>query len=456
MRVLFLKIFYAVAPFSSFIDPFYGVLLYTFISVIRPEQLTWGGTIISGVFYITIICLFLSSVLKKQIGLNLLRYGFIFSFCLYVGFLYLSTYVSPYTIPGEYQGGMEYMRGILQILLFCVCMFGILEKRPYEKMRFLIHCILFFFLFMGVWGIDQHLRGNELVEGLFGQAIIDRCAICGVFTLYLPLAVWVICKNTGWKKYFGWLCVIIFGGMVILTQSRAGFLGTITAWIVLMRYMKIRLRFLAWAAVAIVLIVPFLPSSYLERIRDIRMQDTSGNQEITDYSSASRLVLWRLGFHVFLDNPMIGVGNLNFQKASIPYGYRFAGKLDPALYFYIFGQGDRSLQVHNMFINILAEGGLFSAIPFYLMILLPLQYGNRMIKVASGPTSQSSPDILDLVMLQQTMISGLIGFFVTAVFANDRLMDYFYWNLTLSYLVSMKLEMRLSQLPVRTVNHEAS
>lgn len=438
MRILLLKVFYTIAPFSSFIDPFYGLLLYVFISIIRPESLTWGGNVIGGVFYITTICLFLACIIKRQITPSLLAYKFILFFCLYVGMLYLSTYISPYTIPGEAQGGLDYMKGILQILIVCVCMFGVLRNQGEEKIRLLIHWVMVFFLLMAIWGLDQHRRGNELVEGLFGHAIIDRCAICGVFTLYIPLSLWLARQKIRWKKILGWACGIFYTLMVIFTQSRAGFLGTMTAALVMMRYMKIRISVVAWGLLALVVIIPFLPSSYLDRIRDIKMQDISGRQEITDYSSASRLALWQLGLYVFIDHPILGVGNLNFQKASIQYEYLFSQGMDPVLYHYIFGNGDRSLQVHNMFINIFAEGGLLSAIPFYLICLLPLIYGHKMIKIAG--TIHDDRKIDDLVLLQQALISGLIGFFVTAFFANDRLMDYFYWNLTLSYLVSLKID----------------
>ena len=449
MRIFLLKIFYTIAPFFSFIDPFYGLLFYFFISVIRPESLTWGGNVIGGVFYLATICLLLSCIIKRQITSSLFVNKYILFFCLYVGMLYLSTYISPYTIAGEDDVGLNYMKGILQILIVCVCMFGILHNQEEDKIHLIIHWMLLFFFIMALWGLDQHRRGNELVEGLFGHAVIDRCAICGVFTLYIPLALWMGGQNISWKKIFGWICFIFYTLMVVFTQSRAGFLGTSTAIFIMIRYMKIHISAMVWGLLALVVIIPFLPSSYLDRIRDIRMQDISGTQEITDYSSASRLALWGLGLYVFSDHPILGVGNLNFQKTSIQYAHIFDQNMDPQLYHYIFSNGDRSLQVHNMFINILAEGGLLSSIPFYLICFIPLIYGHKMIKRASPV--RNSPQLGDLVFLQQALISGLVGFFVTAFFANDRLMDYFYWNLTLCYLVGLKIDSLLKSLNMHKV-----
>lgn len=74
-----------------------------------------------------------------------------------------------------------------------------------------------------------------------------------------------------------------------------------------------------------------------------------------------RLTLWKTGFMMFLENPIKGVGNGNYI-----YRYeRFVKREHRELY-----QGHSIFSVHNSYIKMLAELGIFGGIAFTFMYLL--------------------------------------------------------------------------------------
>lgn len=434
MRVTILQIIFPLLALTSFINPFYGVIYYSFISVIRPEQLTYGNNRIPAVFATAILCLVLSCVLKKENLLNAVRQNFFIYFCCFITALYISTYSSGYTDFSERQGSIYYLHQLPQILAFCICLFAVLTRLDENQFQIYLKAIVFFFLFMGVWGIEQYFRGNTIVERLFGSAITDRCAITGVYILYFPLAVYFAQKKEKVLKVFGLISMAVFFAMVILSQSRAGFLGFGLLILVMFIYSRRKVAFATYVILLLLVGLAFAPDSSFDRVKDIQMQDIEGN-EITDNSSASRLLLWRIGLKMFTDHPAIGVGNLNFSRASSRYVGDFKGVVDQRLYEYTFGKDDRSRlsHTHNTYLNILVEGGLAAAIPFYLLILVPLWRGYRLNR-------HSSHDVNDRLNLINLLNSGIIGFLVTAFFTNMLLLDYLYWNLTLSYFLTVDFE----------------
>ncbi|ADW16533.1 O-antigen polymerase [Desulfobulbus propionicus DSM 2032] len=432
MRVILLKILFPILSLFSFVNPFYGVINYTFISVIRPEQLTYGSPIIGNVFALAIGCLFIACITKKEKLIFAISNKFFVSFLLFVIFLYVSTYFSPFTDFTETRGSIYYLQQFPQIFVFCLCLYAVLTRLTKKEVQFYLYILTFLFLFMGLWGIEQYFRGNTLVENLFGTAIVDRCGITAVFILYFPISLYLFISNKGFKKIFGLISSITFMVMIILTQSRAGFLGFLMTLFVLWLHSKQKIKLLLISFVFVIPVLFILPNEYISRIKTIKY-DSVKNEEILDLSAASRIVLWKIALKIFQDNPVAGIGNLNFSKAGIIYHSDFIGKINEDLYEYIFDHKTIKLShSHNTFINILAEGGLIATIPFFIVLFLPIVNGHFLIKKYINKEN-------DYAKLLLYINSGLIGFYVAAIFANLLLLDFLYWNLTLSYFIGNKI-----------------
>ncbi|MDD2898182.1 MAG: O-antigen ligase family protein [Desulfuromonadaceae bacterium] len=443
MRIVFLKILYPLLALSSFINPFYGVIYYTFISVIRPEQLTYGTSSISGIFAIAIVSLFVASLVKGESLLASLKTAFFKNYFGFIGALCISTLISPYTDFTESMGSIYYLSTILQVMVFCLCLYAVLLRLVDIEIQRYVKLTVAFFLFMALWGVDQNIRGNALVEGLFGTSIIDRCAITGVFVLYLPVSIYFINKKDRIQKLFGFICFLIFMLLIMLTQSRAGFLGVCVTAMAVFYFSRRKLLLVSISAILLLITIPFIPDEYVNRIGEIKSQDVQGD-DLTDYSSASRLLLWKVGAMVFASNPILGVGNMNFSKGSVKQASIVATNINQGLFDYTFGvDGKKGLShTHNTYLNILVEGGILSAIPYFLLYLSPLWYGFKLNRKYKGQNIER----LDLINM---LNCGILGFMVTAFFANLILIDYIYWNLTLSYFLSHSFEVHLNTLTIQ-------
>jgi O-antigen ligase len=431
MRIALLKIIFPVLSIISILNPFYGILNYTFISIVRPEQLTHGTPAVGGVFALAIVCLLISCILHKEKIFKIFYDKFFLCFVLFIGFLAISTYVSPYTDFNEDKGSIYYLNQYPQIYIFCLCLYAVLKRSTQKDFTLYIIILVSLFSFMGMWAIEQYFRGNVLIENLFGTAIIDRCAITAVYVLYFPLSLFLYNRNKGLEKlaYLG--CAIIFVIVIILTQSRAGFLGFSISILVLWLNSKKKLRYFAIVLTMAMFSLIFVPDGYIDRIKSIQWQSTS-EAEVTDPSSASRIILWKIALNIFSDNPIIGVGNLNFSKAGAGYYGDFSGKTNEYLLDYIFDSTKlRLTHCHNTFLNILAEGGLLSSLPFFIMFFLPIK--RWVVNTVIGSCYDT-----DAIDCAGYINSGLIGFLVTAIFGNLLILDYFYWNITLSYFLSNK------------------
>lgn len=431
MRVLFLTLVYYLFSLSSFVNPYYGVIGYTFISLIRPEQLTWGSSRISNVFAISIVCLVISSVLRKEKIVSAIKQPFFVCFALFVAGSYFTTYISKYTVYNEVRGSFYYLNQLPQILCFCVCMYCVINRLSHKQFQNYLIITLVFVTFMGIWGIEQSSRGNIGVEGLFGY---DRCAVTSVFVMYLPLAYFFISNNKQLVKLLGIVSFIVCFALVILTGSRAGFLGLCVVLLNIFWYSRNRLRFIKWSVVLLLFGLAILPEGYFDRFDTMQTQDVTDG-EITDYSSASRLLMWKVSLNMIADYPLVGVGKLNFSRANKDYALAFEGSVDRKLLNSTFGfEGQKSLShTHNTFLNILVEGGIITAIPFYLLFLVPLVKGWKLVKKYRHTRDSQ----IDMIIL---LNAGILGFLVTGLFGTLSQVDFFYWNLTILYFIVSKAE----------------
>ncbi len=434
MRVFLLKILYPILALTAFIDTFYGVIYYTFISVIRPEQLTYGTSQIPYVFAMAISCLVLACIIKKENLFNPIKNGFLFYFIWFLIAMYYSTLTSSYTDYSETRGSIYYVNQYPQIFAFCLCLYAVLTRLSEEQIQKYLKLLLFFFLFMGAWGIQQYFLGNILVERLFGGFIVDRCAICSVYVLYLPLAVYFARKKEKNLRIFGLLSIAVFTAIIVLGQSRAGFLGLCVTVSGMFFYARRKGKFIAVAGLALLIGIFLVPESYFERIQDIEVQDTSASK-IEDSSSASRQLLWQVALEMIEDNPIKGVGSLNFSKASGKYGQQFKGEINEILYDYTFYDDGRSKlsHSHNTYLQVLVDGGILEAVPYYLMFLVPLWRGYRL-------NSRFKDHDNDRMMLVNLLSCGIVGELVTGIFGTLISLDYYFWNLTIIAFLIRQLE----------------
>ena len=160
------------------------------------------------------------------------------------------------------------------------------------------------------------------------------------------------------------LGIVISLGFLLLTHYRT-----------ILRFTKLRFfNALALSVIVLIIVIPLLFSIgsqsiyqlgetkgfkaaawYLDYVKN-PLPNLIGELKGTSYAGESaRLNLWKIGWEVFMKNPITGVGYGNFSYFSSKVKYR------------VFGIGGM-VSSHNIFIQIMAEAGLVGLLLFVLLL----------------------------------------------------------------------------------------
>jgi O-antigen ligase len=115
---------------------------------------------------------------------------------------------------------------------------------------------------------------------------------------------------------------------------------------------------------------------------------------LNEGSNQGRLAIWQESFNVFLENPILGVGLGNYPLTTNPYlDYR------------------TSVTSHNLYLDILAETGIFGLLAWLWFIVAAAKAAWRKIK-----SVQKEDWIVGLGTLGALVYFSVHSFFETAIF----------------------------------------
>ncbi len=337
--------------------PLLGMAIYLGATVVRPEMIFWGSKTGSYVFMVYYITTFVGMLLR---GDFVTRFGQAFRketvlMIWLFGAILLSVMMAQYEIFRGYYYVFEFFK------TFGICVFLFLLVNDLDDFRKIQSVMIGCFSFVAVWGIDQHFRGNERLEGLGGSAWGDSNGVAATFILFMPVALsraFASERRSQYWFYMGLTALMV--ALIICTQSRAGLIGLVVSLAVFAFYSRKPLTILKIIAVFSVAVMPFATQQYLDR-----MQTMAGNEEFQG-SASDRITLWKAGLMVFADNPLVGTGFLTYPVAKMKYEDRFPD-LEDEFRGSVF-RPDSKKVTHNTYIQLLSDCGIIGALPFILLI----------------------------------------------------------------------------------------
>lgn len=328
------------------------------------------------------------------------------------------------TIPTSYWpgGSLDVFRNQFGkiVLIFLVIVNTLTTRERIEKY---ITVVVLGGSYVGVRAVFDYARGVNLVEGgrvsgsiggLFGNP--NDMALNMV--TFLPLAIVLMLQ----RARPSWRLLGLFGAgamalAVVFSKSRGGTVGMI-AMIVVLVYQMRRLKPEVAVAVlaALIVAVPFLPSSFTERMASIfdAEQDPTGSRE-------ARKTLLKEGWRAYLSNPITGLGAGQFTNYNPD------------------GRVEAWRQTHNAPLQVASELGTAGLALFLFLVWTALSAGRlarRAVRVARGRARPRSPtrrgrraatrdDELDWLELHAAVIiAAVVGWFVSANFASVA----YYWT----------------------------
>jgi len=215
--------------------------------------------------------------------------------------------------------------------------------------------------------------------------------------------------NKGSKfLYVGLLAVFVMS--LIATSSRGGFLGllAVAAYCWFYSPKKIMSLLLGLCLAGLVLIAA--PQEYWDRISSITEDKT-----MEEGTAGQRVFTWGIGWEMFLDNPMFGVGQGNFPWAIGEY---MGGRTWQT-------KSLAGRQAHSLYFTLLPELGLVGVMIFGAMVYF--NYRDTRVKelvlLTSRPVSsqRGKADLADAEFVRASLygnaiLGGMIGYLATSAF----------------------------------------
>lgn len=304
--------------------------------------------------------------------------------------------------------------------------------------------------YIGFRAVFDYARGFNLIEngrvqGAVGGMFQNPNDLALNMVAVLPLAALLALRaESRFGRVVAGAGAFLMIGATIASHSRSGFLGLAAMVLILIWQMgRRRPGFIAAAVVAVVIVLPFTPASYWERVASITNDDldASGSRE-------ARRTLLRESWAAFTAHPLTGVGAGQFVNYNPP------------------GRAETWMETHNVVLQVASElGAPGLAILLFLVArallagrqarrLLPRAQGvvrrSRWGQTAAPPPAVISPGEAAFFEAHTAALTAAIaGWFFSALFASVAYHWTFYYLLALAIAPREILQYRLATLRPR-------
>jgi len=203
-----------------------------------------------------------------------------------------------------------------------------------------------------------------------------------------------------WQKALAGILLLLSAHAVMLLESRGSMLGLIGMWLLAIIFMPKNKNTIGMMTLALTAVSLLAGPSVIQEFSSIFNEG-----ENLDSSASSRMDLWRAGWLISMDYPLLGVG---------PYAGQ---RLVPM---YLPYEIDRTYKgLHNLFFEISTGSGLPAAILFVLFSLLP--WISSLAILLRRARFKSLPPELKAAFF--SALIGLFGFWICNMFSSGSLVE---------------------------------
>lgn len=295
--------------------------------------------------------------------------------------------------------------------------------RRKEDVNLILYSLLASAFLASLYGLLQYLgvmRGAQGGHGL--SEVISTMGnrnYLGGFLAYLlfPVTILIVrLKSRILRALAIGLIAFSFGTVLLLQQTGtivglvAGAIAFIVAWAIFRPVDPIKKNRIWLIALLVVLAFTFLveaPSGPLNSVVGLSASSSGSwiSRVWAHNAGKTRSWDWWVGWEMFKDHPLLGVGLGNYKLNFVPYKADFLATPQGKSYdFYI----PRAAQAHNDYVQVVAEMGILGIIALLsTLVMLPLFFWLRL------RANTDEGDRLDLILLG----SGIVVFLVHALFS---------------------------------------
>ncbi len=276
-------------------------------------------------------------------------FSLVFLFFLLIGSLF------AYDVKLSLSHGLLFTR----FFLFCIAVFFLINKNPLKVNKFLYYILTLIFIVISIDGIYEYFFQKNIfststnaymqnrISGLFGKEWI-----IGLYTAKL-LSLYIYLFFTGLRKNIYIFSSTLFLSyiLIFLSGERAALLLSLIPLFILLFFLKTHrgyIYLLIFFFFVIFFIINILDNAALDRLK------------LIINPSEKYLKMYEISLRIFLSSPLFGEGI---------FSYRY---LCDNLIFSSYGEAACSTHPHNIYLQLLAETGIFNFVIVFSIFIFSL------------------------------------------------------------------------------------
>jgi len=315
------------------------LLFYLVLEYGRPQDLLPFLSVLH-LPAITIVLLALFSILSGNIRFKEKQTA------LFLFLLGLMVIHGPIAV-NNYWALMVFITMVMNLVVFLSLIHHVDNPEKYNK---LVKMWLGIHLFLAVVGIVNKGIG-------VGGFLEDENDYCMTINMVIPFSFFLFMYSSGKKRIYYLLLTCLFLFVIMLTGSRGGFVGLIATSAYCWLRSKKKVLTLFIVSILVIFAVSVAPQTYWNRIHSITEEGTTAG------TGEERVYTWKIGWNMFLDNPIIGVGQGNFPYVFQKYEFKVTGSDEP-----FYGRSRAGRAAHSIYFTLLPELGILGTFIFIGMI----------------------------------------------------------------------------------------
>ena len=375
--------------------PFYGLLVYAWISYMYPHMLAWSMAQTFPMAKLSSLSVMGGLLFSPSANVAALRQrenvAMLLLWCTFTISSVFAIYPDQAWVKWQDTSKLILMSVLATILL-----------RDRKQIRLFVLVIA---LSIGFWGFKGGLfglatGGNQIVYGPEPSIMGANNAIGLALDMCMPLLWYLASQERGWLKRLLQAFFFLSIPAVMFTYSRGSTLALAVVLLLIMLKSKHRIPLIFAMVIGGVLAVPFIPQKWLERQQTVF---TYGE----DASAMSRVDNWKFCWRIAQDYPLTGAG-FDFQSRQIfeKYAPEFLVKYNGKVW-----------NTHNIFFSILTSHGFPGLFAFVLMILFCMISCTQLKMAVRGAS-----DLVWVKIYADMIQLSLLAFVINGMFVN---MEYF-------------------------------
>jgi O-antigen ligase len=260
-------------------------------------------------------------------------------------------------------------------------------------------------------GLMSYLKGDFIVRQGIERAVGETSVVggpnelAGMTLLLLPLVLALRRCSQNFVARLLLLGLMLLSLItLVVTGSRTGFIGLALIVLYYVFHSRHKVAALTFCAVAAIVLWLAMPQQYRDRYLTT-VHFAQG--ERLDGSNELRVRLWKAGWRMFLDHPVLGVGAEQFGTA---YGMEYSGKKHGAW-----------MSPHSLFFQVAAELGLVGLAAFGYFLYQVVKANRFLLRFHA-----EHPDGLDY-QLALALGAAFLGVAFSSVFGHTLYRPHWYF-----------------------------